>query len=167
MCRLEMLCISVCAPWLIFPQCNADLSWLLTDSACSTWAEINILSLIETLRIGSLAQRFIAGFYLGPSWLKAAAPAWLWQEPNPFSHAAARRGDRSTPRVFNCRWKSGMEAEHFQYCRWGSRLILLLYSPRSYWHCHNEVSFVSGSQSCQVVLACQAKAHLKCRSIWR
>lgn len=72
---------SQCESWFVFPQCNAHLSWLLTDATCTTWVKVNVSSLIEKHRLGSITKRSVADFDLGPSRAQTAAPASLYREP--------------------------------------------------------------------------------------
>lgn len=72
---------SLCESSLVFPQCSAHLSWLLTDATSTTWVKVNVSSVIEKRRLGSLIKRLIAGFDLGESWPEAAAPASFEREP--------------------------------------------------------------------------------------
>lgn len=123
----------------VFPQCNAHLSWLLTDATCTTWVEINVSSLIEKRRLGSLIQRPIAGFALGPSWRKAAA------SPSPSSwnqrlslmpldvEIPVLRGFLTSCEAVE--WKQNI------FSSAGETPDFLFISPRNYWHHHEQHLF--------------------------
>lgn len=60
---------------LLFPECNAHLSWLLTDASFGTWIARNNLCQIQASGFVSVSRPPGARSGVGPSWLHSGDPA--------------------------------------------------------------------------------------------